>query len=169
MPSHKLTTAHKTYVVQRLAAHDTPQEIATALQAEFGVTITPACVRYYDPTSYPGRRLSARWKHLFVETRARVVARQADLAATAGELNHLELTCGSQLAAARAAAPRPRGAITRQDDVTRSGPMERMREIIRSVEARRTGDTPNLVLQMLLMALQEANGTRPAAGPFAAP
>ena len=64
-----LTPELRTYVVQALACFDTPSEVAKALKAEFGVTITPQSIECYDPTKRAGRNTAKKWRALFDQTR----------------------------------------------------------------------------------------------------
>ena len=50
-----LTCKQKTYIVKRLAVHDSPAVIAHGLKEEFGVDITPRAVAQYQPGMARGR------------------------------------------------------------------------------------------------------------------
>lgn len=65
-----LTDEQKAYVVWRLAMFDSPATVATAVQEEFGIALARQSIEYYDPTSYTGRALAAKWAELFCEARA---------------------------------------------------------------------------------------------------
>jgi hypothetical protein len=78
----KLNDALRTYVVQRLAGHDSPGAIMRALAEDHGVVISNQSVTRYDPTSYNGQRsCGKRWRTLFFTTRAAIEAGQAEIAA----------------------------------------------------------------------------------------
>jgi hypothetical protein len=75
--ARKLGDEHKMYVVVRLAGFDSPREVMEGLRADFGIVIARQSVEYYDPTYGAGTELAERWKTLFTETRARVLAGRA--------------------------------------------------------------------------------------------
>lgn len=64
-----LTPETRTFVVQALACFDSPSEVAKAVKAEFGITITPQSIEAYDPTKKAGEKVSAKWRALFESTR----------------------------------------------------------------------------------------------------
>lgn len=66
-----LTNDVKSFIVQQLACFDTPSQVAKAVNAEFGITTSPQQCERYDPTKRAGSELSAKWRKLFVETRAK--------------------------------------------------------------------------------------------------
>lgn len=65
----KLSDDARVYVVQAVACFDPPGVVAVAVKREFGLTITPQAVEAYDPTKRAGRKLVAKWRALFEETR----------------------------------------------------------------------------------------------------
>jgi hypothetical protein len=71
----KLTDAQRAYVVRRLAADESPSQIARDLQA-FGISITRKSVQHYHPGRTPAGQLAPQWKLLFLQT-------EADLSAAA--------------------------------------------------------------------------------------
>ena len=75
----KLTTAHQEYVVARLAAFDSPLEVARAVREEFGISISRNAIRRYDPTRYPN--CAARWKELFYAARHAMLRNKGQAAA----------------------------------------------------------------------------------------
>jgi hypothetical protein len=77
----KLTQAQKVDVVLRLAGYDSASAIARSLKEEFGITISPASISFYDPTPYRGRQCPERWATLFHETRAKIIAGLSDVGA----------------------------------------------------------------------------------------
>jgi hypothetical protein len=74
MPStaKKLTAAQRAFVVQRLAAYDSHDDVVASVRALFGITLTSQSVSYYDPTSRAGRNLPQNWRERFVLARGRV-------------------------------------------------------------------------------------------------
>lgn len=67
--AHKLTDAHKSFVVQRLACFDTPKEVAEALKEEFRVEVTPQAIEAYNPARSAGKALAKRWRDMFEAAR----------------------------------------------------------------------------------------------------
>lgn len=64
-----MTDEIKTFVVQQLAAFDTPSQVVEAVKQEFDVTMTPQAVQAYDPTKYAGRNCAEKWRVLFEKSR----------------------------------------------------------------------------------------------------
>ena len=60
----------KIFIVQALACHDTPQEVADQVLQEFGVKIDRKQCQLYDPTKAAGKNLSKKFVELFHKTRA---------------------------------------------------------------------------------------------------
>ena len=50
-------------IIARLAAYETPTFVAQAIKADFGVSISPQGVEFYDPAKNP--RLIREWRELF--------------------------------------------------------------------------------------------------------
>ena len=75
----KLTTAQQEYVVERLAAFDSPLEVARSVRDKFGISITRNSIRRYDPTRYP--ECAARWKELFYAARHAMLRNKGQAAA----------------------------------------------------------------------------------------
>ena len=59
----------RTFVVQCLAAFDTPTQVVDAVKTEYGVQMTPQAVQSYDPTKYAGRNLKPKWRNIFEASR----------------------------------------------------------------------------------------------------
>jgi hypothetical protein len=76
-----LNDEHKTEIVMRLAAFYTPRSVIRMLAEEYGVTISLAEVRSYDPTRYAGRALIEQWTTLFYAMRDAVVAGSEEIGA----------------------------------------------------------------------------------------
>ncbi len=66
---NQMTDAVRMYIIQALAAFDTPSMVADAVKDEFGVTISRQSVHAYDPTKVAGKDLSEKWRNLFEESR----------------------------------------------------------------------------------------------------
>lgn len=66
---NQMTDAVRMYIIQALAAFDTPSMVADAVKDEFGVTISRQSVHAYDPTKAAGKDLSEKWRTLFEESR----------------------------------------------------------------------------------------------------
>jgi len=75
----KLTTAQQEYVVERLAAFDSPLEVARGVREKFGISITRNSIRRYDPTRHP--ECAARWKELFYAARHAMLRNKGQAAA----------------------------------------------------------------------------------------
>lgn len=59
----KLTEDQKNFIVEHLACYDTPQQVADAFEAEFGVPIRRQAVAEYDPTKKtPGKKRVAMFE-----------------------------------------------------------------------------------------------------------
>ena len=67
----KLTTAQQEYVVERLAAFDSPSAIARSLRDELDIDIGHQAVGRYDPTRF--RNCPRRWKALFEAKRLAIL------------------------------------------------------------------------------------------------
>lgn len=61
----------KLFIVQALACFDTPTQVAKAVKEEFGLDVLRQQVAAYDPNCYVGRNLSAKWRTIFEDTRAK--------------------------------------------------------------------------------------------------
>lgn len=59
----------KAFVIQGLAAFDSPSQVADAVKQEYGVEMTPQAVQAYDPTKYAGRNVAPKWKVEFEKAR----------------------------------------------------------------------------------------------------
>ncbi|WP_122761209.1 DUF2280 domain-containing protein [Pseudomonas viridiflava] len=60
----------KTFIVQALACFDSPSQVAAAVKANFGVTVSRQQVEVHDPTKRSSKGLAKRWVTLFEDTRA---------------------------------------------------------------------------------------------------
>ncbi len=64
-----MTDEVKAFVIQSLAAFDTPSQVVAAVKEEFGVAMTPQAAQSYDPTKYAGQKLAKKWKVMFEKAR----------------------------------------------------------------------------------------------------
>ncbi len=69
MAKRKLQDIHKRFVIERLAAHETPQDVADALEAEYKIRITRQSIQAYDPDTLSGRDLCDEHRAYFYECR----------------------------------------------------------------------------------------------------
>jgi hypothetical protein len=70
MPKSRLSTGARIFIVKSLACFDAPSLVIAAVKSEFGESVTPQMLTYYDPTKAAGRRaLARRWRLLFEQTR----------------------------------------------------------------------------------------------------
>lgn len=69
----------KRFIVQALACFDTPSQVAEAVKQEFGLEVGRQQCAAYDPTKYVGRGLSAKWRAVFEDTRARFREETAEI------------------------------------------------------------------------------------------
>jgi hypothetical protein len=76
----KLTDDVRTFIVQALACFDTPSQVVTAVNQEFGLTITRQNVEKYDPTKVAGAKVSAKWRTLFEAARRSFVDDSSQIA-----------------------------------------------------------------------------------------
>lgn len=63
----RLSDEHKTFIVQRLAMFDTPQQVADAVKEEYGIEVPRQQVQSYDPTV--GIKPAKKWIALFDASR----------------------------------------------------------------------------------------------------
>lgn len=75
--SSKLSDTTRKFIVERIAAFDSPQTVVGALREEFGVTITRQGVAFYDPTV--GAKPAAKWCALFDTARAAFLKEIGDI------------------------------------------------------------------------------------------
>ncbi len=60
----------KAFIVRALACFDSPETVAKAVKAEFGLGVTRQQCEAYDPNKAIGAKLGEKWKTLFEDTRA---------------------------------------------------------------------------------------------------
>lgn len=64
----------KRFIINALAAFDTPSQVAAAVKEEFGVDVTRQAVEGHDPTKHAGRSLAPKWRQLFEAARREFIA-----------------------------------------------------------------------------------------------
>jgi len=60
----------KIFIVNALAAFDTPSQVAAAVKEEFDLEVSRQVVQAHDPTKFAGRSLAAKWRTMFDASRA---------------------------------------------------------------------------------------------------
>lgn len=60
----------KVFIINALAAFDTPSQVVAAVKEEFGVELSRQVVQAHDPTKFAGRSLAAKWRTMFETARA---------------------------------------------------------------------------------------------------
>lgn len=60
----------KRFIINALAAFDTPSQVAAAVKEEFGVEVSRQAVEGHDPTKHAGRNLATKWREMFEASRA---------------------------------------------------------------------------------------------------
>lgn len=60
----------KRFIINALAAFDTPSQVVAAVKEEFGVDVSRQAVEGHDPTKHAGRNLAAKWREMFEASRA---------------------------------------------------------------------------------------------------
>lgn len=94
----------KIFIINALAAFDSPSQVCAAVKEEFGAELSRQAVQAHDPTKTAGKNLAAKWRTLFTEarkafvedattipianrsTRLRALQRMADKAEKAGNM-----------------------------------------------------------------------------------
>lgn len=69
MATGRLPDHVKEAVVTALACFDTPKQVRSAIQAEYGLDLSPQQIEAYDPNKSTGRNLSERLRKMFERTR----------------------------------------------------------------------------------------------------
>lgn len=67
------------YIVAALACFDTPEQVATAVKQRYGLVLTRQRIEAWHPERRAGAKLGARWRTMFYETRARLLAELDDI------------------------------------------------------------------------------------------
>ena len=91
-PGSRTGQAHDRTTGERLAAFDSPLEVARGVREKFGISITRNSIRRYDPTRHP--ECAARWKELFYAARHAMLRNKGQAAA-------LDPRCACAVARAR--------------------------------------------------------------------
>ena len=67
------------HIVIELACFDTPAQVATTVKEKFGLTVTRQRIEAYHPERRAGAKLSPKWRTIFYDTRARLLAELDDI------------------------------------------------------------------------------------------
>lgn len=59
----------KRFIINALAAFDTPSQVVAAVKEEFGLDVTRQAVEGHDPTKHAGRSLAPKWREMFEAAR----------------------------------------------------------------------------------------------------
>lgn len=80
-----LPTAVIMHIVIELACFDSPAQVAASVKEKFGLQLSRQHIEAYHPERTAGARLSAKWRTVFYDTRARLLA----------ELDNIPIACRS--------------------------------------------------------------------------
>ncbi|MCC7714690.1 DUF2280 domain-containing protein [Janthinobacterium lividum] len=78
-----LPTAVIMHIVIELACFDTPAQVASTVKEKFGLTVSRQRIEAYHPERRAGAKLGVKWRAVFYDTRARLLA----------ELDDIPITC----------------------------------------------------------------------------
>ena len=81
MPS--LPTAVTMHIVIELACFESPAQVAATVKEKFGVQLSRQRIEAYHPERAAGAKLGAKWRTVFYDTRARLLA----------ELDNIPIAC----------------------------------------------------------------------------
>lgn len=59
----------KRFILNALAAFDSPSQVSAAVKEEFGLDVARQVVEAHDPTKFAGRKLAPKWRTIFDEAR----------------------------------------------------------------------------------------------------
>lgn len=59
----------KVFIINALAAFDTPSQVVAQVKEEFGLDLSRQVVQAHDPTKFAGRQLAAKWRTMFETAR----------------------------------------------------------------------------------------------------
>lgn len=59
----------KRFIINALAAFDTPSQVVAAVKDEFGIDVSRQAVEGHDPTKHAGRNLATKWREMFEAAR----------------------------------------------------------------------------------------------------
>lgn len=74
-----LPTAVIMHIVIELACFDTPAQVASTVKEKFGLTVSRQRIEAYHPERRAGAKLSPKWRAMFYDTRARLLAQLDDI------------------------------------------------------------------------------------------
>jgi|SRR5471030_1981079 len=69
-----LPKAVKLHILTELACFETPQQVVDSVKEKFGLVLSRQCVEAHNPERAAGARLDSKWRAVFYETRARLLA-----------------------------------------------------------------------------------------------
>jgi hypothetical protein len=64
----------KRFIINALAAFDTPSQVAAAVKDEFGIEVSRQVVEAHDPTKHAGRNLAPKWREMFGAARTAFIS-----------------------------------------------------------------------------------------------
>lgn len=59
----------KRFIINGLAAFDTPSQVSAAVREEFGIEVARQVVEAHDPNKFAGRNLAPKWREMFEASR----------------------------------------------------------------------------------------------------
>lgn len=74
-----LPTAVIMHIVIELACFDTPAQVASTVKEKFGLTVSRQRIEAYHPERRAGAKLGVKWRAVFYDTRARLLAELDDI------------------------------------------------------------------------------------------
>ena len=74
-----IPTAVIMHIVIELACFDTPAQVATTVKEKFGLTVSRQRIEAYHPERRAGAKLGVKWRAVFYDTRARLLAELDDV------------------------------------------------------------------------------------------
>lgn len=74
-----LPTAVIMHIVIELACFDTPAQVASTVKEKFGLTVSRQRIEAYHPERKAGAKLGVKWRAVFYDTRARLLAELDDI------------------------------------------------------------------------------------------
>jgi len=69
----------KVFIINALAAFDTPSQVAAAVKDEFGLEVSRQVVQAHDPTKFAGHGLAAKWRTMFEDARRKFLENVNDI------------------------------------------------------------------------------------------
>ena len=67
------------HIVIELACFDTPAQVATTVKQRFGLAVSRQRIEAYHPERRAGAKLGVKWRAVFYDTRARLLAELDDV------------------------------------------------------------------------------------------